>query len=180
MPDLTNVPLTVQSTCWFMFDHKWAAVKDLNLVWSSTLLCGTSYLHKAMMSQWSILRALLLLTLLSTKFNCSKHGVIMIRGCQATVRTCNDYSGSNVLKMGGGGGHDYLLLLTHESSCWVHYWTSIAMCVPDFDEAMERKRRKRIWIYIYRERERRERRERADLSHKCTFIFSRIKTPFLI
>ena len=49
----------------------WAAVNDLNSVWSSTSLCGTPVgtpnpLREAMTSQWSNLRALLSLTILST------------------------------------------------------------------------------------------------------------------
>ena len=66
-----HVPPSVQSVYWFVFDPKWAAVNDLNSVWSSTSLCGTPVgtpnpLRVAMTSQWSSLRALLSLTLLST------------------------------------------------------------------------------------------------------------------
>ena len=55
-----------------IIDPKWAAVNNLNSVWSSTSLCGTPVgtpnpLREAMTSQWSNLRALLSLTLLSTK-----------------------------------------------------------------------------------------------------------------
>ena len=71
--DLMHVPPSLQSVCWFVFDPKWAAVNDLNSVCSSTTLCGTPVgtpnpLREAKTSQWSNLRALLSLTLLSTHF----------------------------------------------------------------------------------------------------------------
>ena len=47
------------------------------------------------------------------KFNGSKHDVTMASGSQATVRTCNDYSGSNMRSLCSRcGRHDTLSLLT--------------------------------------------------------------------
>ena len=47
------------------------------------------------------------------KFNFSKHDVTMTSGSQAAVRTCNDYSGSNVQSFCSRcGRHNTLLLLT--------------------------------------------------------------------
>ena len=69
--DSMHVPPIVQFVCWFVFDPKWAAINDLNWVWSSTSLCGAPMdkpnpLREAMTSQWYNLRALLSLTILST------------------------------------------------------------------------------------------------------------------
>ena len=47
------------------------------------------------------------------KSNCSKHDVTMVSGSQATVRTCNDYSGSSVRSFCSRcGRHDPLSFLT--------------------------------------------------------------------
>ena len=112
-----HVPQSAQSVCWFVFDPKWAAVNDLNSVWSSPSLCGTPVgrpnpLREAMTSQWSNLRALIIDAFVN-KFNCSKHDVTMASGSQATVRTCNDYSGRKVRSFSSRcGRHDTLSLLT--------------------------------------------------------------------
>ena len=45
----------------------------------------------------------------------------MASGSQATVRTYNDYSGSNVRAT----RHYIVTYCNYESSCWVHYWTYI-------------------------------------------------------
>ena len=144
---------SVQSVCWFVFDPKWAAVNDLNSVWSSTSLCGTPVgipnpLHEAMTSQWSNLRTLLSLTLLSTTliFQAWRNNGQWQSGNRA--RTCNDYSDSLRLdwypvlqaeRQGTGTsqawGAKFLLKVratrysiitdcNYESSCWAHYWAS--------------------------------------------------------
>ena len=41
-----HVPPSVQAVCWFVFDPKSAAVNDLNSVWSSTSLFGTSVAYR--------------------------------------------------------------------------------------------------------------------------------------
>ena len=47
------------------------------------------------------------------KFDCSKYDLTMASGSQATVRTCNDYSGSKVRSFSSRcGRHDTLSLLT--------------------------------------------------------------------
>ena len=75
------------------------------------------------------------------KFNCSKLGVIMVSGSQATLCTCNDYSGSNVLKI-GATRYSIVTDCNYVSSCLLHYWTSsIATCMSYFDGAIKRKRR---------------------------------------
>ena len=49
----------------------------------------------------------------ANKFNCSKHDETMASGCQATVRTCNDYSGSKVRSFSSRcARHDIISLLT--------------------------------------------------------------------
>ena len=65
-------------------------------------------------------------------FNCSNHDVTMVSGSQATGRTCNDHSGSKVLKK-GATRYSIVIDCNYESSCWVHYWTSTAMCVSYFE-----------------------------------------------
>ena len=74
------------------------------------------------------------------KFNCSKHDATMVSGSQVTVCTCNDYSDSNVLKMGAtqcSTGTD----CNCEISFWVHFRTSKATWVSYFDDATKGKRR---------------------------------------
>ena len=87
----------------------------------------------------------------------------MICGCQATVRTCNDYSGSSTIL------YRYWLLLWELLNQYgyvrVRFWWSNG-----------KKRRKRICIYIYIYIYIKRERETADSSHKCTSI-SKIKTP---
>ena len=63
------------------------------------------------------------------KHNCSKHDVTMVSGSQVTVRTCNNYNGSNVRSFcWRWGRHDTLLILTHAVSAnrilWVYagFW----------------------------------------------------------
>ena len=46
------------------------------------------------------------------QINCSKHDVTMVNGSHATVRTCNDYSGSSMGEFVLKVGHDTLLWLT--------------------------------------------------------------------
>ena len=84
---------------------------------------GTSNpLREAMTSQLCILRALLSLTVFVNNFNCSKHDVTMASGSQATVRTCNLYSGSNVRRFCSRcGRHNTLSLLTVITKVLVEY-----------------------------------------------------------
>ena len=144
-----RVPPSAQSMCWFVFDAKWAAVNDLNSDWSSTSLCSTSVvtpnpLREAMTSQWSNLHALSSLTFLSTNFIVpSMTSQYMASGSQATVRTCNDYSGE-VSPQGAGDRYSIVTDCNYESSCWAHYWASNELgptypCVSDFTGAIKRK-----------------------------------------
>ena len=59
----------------------------------------------------------------------------LTNGSQATVRTCNDYSGSAkfLLKV-RATRYSIVTDCNCEISCWVHYWTSSdwATCVSDF------------------------------------------------
>ena len=92
----------------------------------------------------------------------------MVSGSQATVRTCNDYSGSNVRRFSSRcGRHETLSLLTViTKKIWVHYWTCTsawnlqwATCVSEFNGAIKRKCRNWhlysavlvtfIYLYIY-------------------------------
>ena len=70
----------------------------------------------------------------ANKFNCSKHDVTMVNSSQATVHLCNDYSSSNVLSFCSRWATWYSIVTdcNYKSSCWVIYWSSTAMCVPDF------------------------------------------------
>ena len=75
-----------------------------------------------------LIYTLIIIDAFVNKFNCSKHDVTMVSGSQATGRTCNDYSGSKVLKM-GSTGYSIVADWNYESSCWVHYWIGSAQCV---------------------------------------------------
>ena len=124
-----------------MFDPKWAAVNGLKSVWSSTFRCGTPNLatrsYDATIIQST--RAIIIDAFVN-KFDCSKHDATMVSGSQATVCTCSDYSGSNVLKM-GAIRYSIFTDCNYESSFWVHFWTSKATCVSYFDGATKSKRR---------------------------------------
>ena len=112
-----HLSASVQSVCWFVFDPKRAAVNDLNSVWSSISLSGTPVgkpnryaklwrhndLIYARYHHWRFVN----------KFNCFKHDVTIASGSQATVRKCNDYSGSNARSFSSRcRRHDTLSLLT--------------------------------------------------------------------
>ena len=53
----------------------------------------------------------------------------MVSGSQTTEHTCNDYSGSNVRSFCSGRATQYSIVTdcNNESSCWVHYGTSIEL-----------------------------------------------------
>ena len=143
-----HVPPSVQSVCWFVFEPKWTAVNDSSSVWSSTSLCGTPVgtpnpLRGSMTSQST---RYIIIDAFVNKFYCSKHDVTMASGSQATVRTCNDYSGSTVRSFSSRcGRHDTLLLLTVITKVLVERiiepemsW-ALRTCVSDFNGAIKRK-----------------------------------------
>ena len=123
-----HVPPSAQSMCWFVFDAKWAAVNDLNSVWSSTSLCGTSVgtpnpLREAMTSQWSNLHALSSLTFLSTNFivpsMTSQWPAAVRQPCARVTITAAKF----LLKV-RATRYSILTDCNYESSCWAHYWAS--------------------------------------------------------
>ena len=91
------------------------------------------------------------------KFNCSKQDVTMVSGSQATVRTCNDHSGSNVRSFSSRcGRHNTLSLLTVITKVLVECIIEPASnelgptCVSNFNEAIKRKCRNWQNILPYR------------------------------
>ena len=90
-------------------------------------------------------------------FNCSNHDVTMVSGSQATVRTCNDHSGSKVRNFSSRcGRHDTLALLTIITKVLVECIIEPAsneigpVCVSDFNKAIKRKCRNWQNILPYR------------------------------
>ena len=92
----------------------------------------TNPLREIMTSQWSNLSAIIIDAFVN-KFNCSKHDVTMASGSQATVSTCNDYSGSKVQSFSSRcGRHDTLSLLTVITKVLSRYrYAHIYTCVGD-------------------------------------------------
>ena len=102
-----------------MFDPKWATVNNSNF--------GVRHAEPRYTKLWrhNNLIYAMIIDIFVNKFNCSKHDVTIVSGSQATMCTCNDYSGSNVLKM-EAARYSIVNNCNYESSCWVHNWTGIA------------------------------------------------------
>ena len=98
-----------------MFDPKLAAVND-SLEFNFAVGQTSGHTEPATRSydvtMIQSMRAIIIDAFVN-KFDCSKHDVTVASGSQATVHTCNNYSGSKVQSFSSRcGQHDTLLLLT--------------------------------------------------------------------